>query len=79
MVLPGFVESHIHIAMGGATTSGVILQMSDSLNEVLKKVKEYADAHPEKKTIFGASYNAFLFDEKGPNKKLLDENTNQKL
>jgi len=72
MVLPGFVESHIHIAMGGATTSGVILEMSDSLQDVLKKVKDYAQAHPEKKTIFGASYSAFLFDEKGPNKKLLD-------
>lgn len=73
MVLPGFVESHIHIAMGGATTSGVILEMSDSLEEVLKKVEEYAKTHPEKKTIFGASYNAFLFDEKGPNKELLDK------
>ena len=73
MVLPGFIESHIHIAMGGATTSGVILEMSDTLDAVLKKVKDYADANPDKKTIFGASYNAFLFDEKGPNKKLLDE------
>lgn len=73
MVLPGFVESHIHIVMGGATTSGVILAMSDSLERVLKKVKQYANAHPEKKTIFGAQFSSFLFDEKGPNKKLLDE------
>lgn len=73
LVLPGFVESHIHIIMGGATTSGVILEMSDSLEEVLKKVKDYAASNPDKGTIFGASYSAFLFDEKGPNKKLLDE------
>ena len=73
LVLPGFVESHIHIVMGGATTSGVILEMSDSLEVVLKKVKDYADANPDKETIFGASYSAFLFDEKGPNRKLLDE------
>lgn len=73
MVLPGFIESHIHVVMGGATTSGVILEMSDTLEEVLKKVKDYAEANPVKKTIFGASYSAFLFDEKGPNKKLLDE------
>jgi len=32
-----------------------------------------AKAHPEKKTIFGASYSAFLFDEKGPNRNLLDK------
>ena len=73
LVLPGFVESHIHMALGGATTSGVILSTTDSLDEVLNKVKEYADAHPEKETIFGASYLAGLFDERGPNKALLDE------
>lgn len=35
--------------MGGATTSGVILARSDSRDEVLGKVKAYAEAHPEKK------------------------------
>jgi len=73
LMLPGFIESHIHFAMGGATTSGVILSMDDSIDDVLRKVKEYAEANPEKETIFGASYNAFLFDAKGPNKALLDK------
>jgi predicted amidohydrolase YtcJ len=73
MVLPGFVESHIHLIGGGAIASGVTIDMVDPLEEVLKKVKEYADAHPEKKTIFGAQYSSYLFDENGPNRKLLDE------
>jgi predicted amidohydrolase YtcJ len=73
LLLPGFVESHIHLALGGATTSGVILSTTDSREEVLRKVKEYADSHPEKETIFGASYLAGLFDSRGPNKALLDE------
>ena len=73
LMLPGFVESHIHIGMGAGTTSGVILESTDSLEEVIKKVKEYAEANPDKKTIFGASYNAFLFDDKGPKKEILDE------
>ena len=73
LLLPGFVESHIHIAIGGATTSGVILETSDSIDDVLSKVEEYADTHPEKPTIFGASYFAGLFDSRGPNKALLDE------
>ena len=72
LMLPGFVESHIHIAVGGATTSGVVLETTDSLDDVLRKVKAYADAHPEKETIFGASYLASLFDAKGPNKTGLD-------
>ena len=73
LMLPGFVESHIHIGMGAGTTSGVILESTDSLEEVIKKVKEYAEANPDEKTIFGASYSAFLFDEKGPKKEILDE------
>lgn len=73
LLLPGFVESHIHIGMGAGTTSGVVLESTDSLETVLKKVKEYAEANPDKKTIFGASYSAFIFDEKGPKKELLDE------
>jgi predicted amidohydrolase YtcJ len=40
LMLPGFVESHIHIGMGAGTTSGVILESSDTLEEVLKKIKE---------------------------------------
>ena len=73
LMLPGFVESHIHIGMGAGTTSGVVLESTDSLETVLQKVKDYAKANPDKKTIFGASYSAFIFDEKGPKKELLDE------
>ena len=73
LMLPGFVESHIHIGMGAGTTSGVILESADSLEEVLQKIKDYVEANPKKKTIFGASYSAFIFDENGPKKELLDD------
>lgn len=73
LVLPGFVESHIHLMLGAATSSGLTLTMTDSISDVRRKLKEYADANREKKTLFGASYNAFLFDAKGPNKELLDK------
>lgn len=73
LLLPGFVESHVHLGMGAGTTSGVVLESTDSLDEVLAKVKKYAEENPDKKTIFGASYSAFIFDEKGPKKELLDK------
>ncbi len=72
LLLPGFVESHIHIALGGVTTSGVILETTDSIDEVLEKVRQYAAAHPDKEAIFGASYLASLFDTQGPSRELLD-------
>ena len=73
LILPGFIESHIHIALGGVTTSGVILETTDSIDDVLEKVRVYAEANPDKEAIFGASYLAGLFDAQGPNKRLLDE------
>ncbi|MDA2917995.1 amidohydrolase [Desulfobacterota bacterium AH_259_B03_O07] len=78
LMLPGFIESHIHISLGASTKSGVILATSDNLEKVLEKVKKYADEHPKKETIFGASYDAFMFKKsngryKEPNKALLDK------
>ncbi len=73
LMLPGLVESHIHLALGGATISGAILETTDTIEDVLAKVKAYADANPDKETIFGASYFSGLFDGLGPNKAMLDE------
>lgn len=72
LMLPGFVESHVHVALGAAFNSGVLIDFADPVDEVVRKVRDFAEAHPERKTIFGATYNAGLFDEKGPNRALLD-------
>ena len=71
LVLPGFIESHIHVAAGASTTSGLILTTEDSLEDVLQKLAAYAKEHPDKPVIFGASYLSSLFPE-GPSKELLD-------
>jgi predicted amidohydrolase YtcJ len=73
LLLPGFVESHIHLGGGAGTSSGLILSTEDSIEEVLKKVKDYADANPDLPTIFGASYLSTLFGPEGPTKEVLDE------
>ena len=70
MLLPGFVESHIH-PFSATITTGADLQ-SDSLEEVLKKVKEWADAHPQEKVVSGFGWRYNLFDSNGPNKQDLD-------
>jgi predicted amidohydrolase YtcJ len=70
MLLPGFVESHIH-PFSATITAGADLQ-SDSLEEVLKKVKEWADAHPQEKVVAGFGWRYNLFDRNGPNKQDLD-------
>jgi predicted amidohydrolase YtcJ len=72
LLLPGFVESHIHVLMGAATTSGVTLSMTDTLADIQRKLKAYADANPSKPAIFGSAYNGLLFGETGPKREWLD-------
>ena len=70
MLLPGFVESHIHPTLA-ILTLGADLQ-SDSVNEVLGKIKAWADANPDAKLIQGFGWRYTLFPTTGPNKADLD-------
>ncbi len=70
MLLPGFVESHIHPTLA-ILTLGADLQ-SDSVNEVLGKIKAWADANPDARLIQGFGWRYTLFPTTGPNKADLD-------
>ena len=71
MLLPGFVESHIHpwLSMFAA---GADLQ-TDSLGELLARVKTWADSHPNSKVIRGFGWRYTLFSTTGPDKGTLDK------
>ena len=70
MLLPGFVESHIH-PTAATITLGADLQ-SDSLEEVLRNVKEWSDLHPDARLVSGFGWRYNLFDKNGPSKQDLD-------
>ncbi len=72
MMLPGFVEGHIHPIVGALATVGVDLQY-DSIEEVLTAVKKYADENPELKIIRGFGWRYPLFPVTGPTKEMLDK------
>ncbi len=71
MLLPGFVESHIHTTLA-LFAGGADLQ-SDSVDEVLGRLKTWADAHPEAKVIQGFGWRYPLFPTTGPTKEALDK------
>ncbi len=71
MLLPGFVESHIHPTLA-IFVQGADLQ-SDSLDEVLARVKSWADAHPDAKVIQAFGWRYTLFSTTGPTKEALDK------
>ena len=71
MLLPGFVEAHIHPNLA-FFTKGADLQC-DTVRELLARVKAQADQHPDAKTIQGFGWRYFLFPTTGPNKADLDK------
>lgn len=71
MLLPGFVESHIHPTLA-IFAQGADLQ-TDSLDEVLVRVKAWAEANPDAKLIQGFGWRYTLFSTAGPTKEILDK------
>ena len=70
MLLPGFVESHIHPTLA-ILALGADLQ-SDSVDEVLARTKAWADTHPDAKVIRGFGWRYPLFSTTGPTRAQLD-------
>ncbi len=57
LTLPGFIEGHVHATHAAAFSSGAPLDFSDSIEEVVQKIKKFAEANPDREVIFGATYN----------------------
>ncbi len=74
LVLPGFTDCHIHFMDGSLGLTQVDLNGTKSVAEIQKRVKEYADAHPEEKWIEGMGWTYPDFGPSAlPDKKFLDE------
>lgn len=70
MLMPGFVESHIHPTVSWVTV-GADLQ-TDDLSEMIARLKTWASENPNAKVIRGFGWRYGLFPPEGPNKRLLD-------
>lgn len=74
LVLPGFTDCHIHFMDGSLGLTRVDLNGAGSIAEIQKRVKEYADAHPNEPWIQGMGWTYPTFKPSGlPDKKYLDE------
>jgi predicted amidohydrolase YtcJ len=74
MVLPGFVEAHVHMMAGAAQLEQVSLNDAKSIGDFQKVIKDYATAHSVKKWIQGMGWYYNIFGKSGlPDKKFVDE------
>jgi hypothetical protein len=74
LVLPGFTDCHIHFMEGSLGLGHADLNGASSVEEIQKRVKAYADAHPNETWIQGAGWTYPTFGAEAlPNKKILDD------
>lgn len=71
-VFPGFTDSHAHLPDGGGTILGLGLTALESAEDIVARVKAYAEAHPDLPAITGGGWELNLFRDANPHKDLLD-------
>jgi predicted amidohydrolase YtcJ len=73
LILPGFVDCHIHFMDGSMGLTQVNLNGAKTVGEIQKRVKEYADKHPKEPWITGMGWTYSTFGPSAlPDKKSLD-------
>jgi predicted amidohydrolase YtcJ len=74
MVLPGFMDAHVHMMAGAAALEQIALNDAKTIDDFQKTIKDYAAAHPDKGWIRGMGWYYNLFGKDGlPDKKFIDQ------
>jgi predicted amidohydrolase YtcJ len=74
VVLPGFVDCHIHFISGSLNLGRVNLEGAKNYADIQQRLRAYASKHPGKDWVLGRGWNYAMFgSESLPDKKYLDE------
>src|SRR5436305_496783 len=74
LVLPGFVDCHVHFISGSLGLGRVNLEGAKNYSEIQQRLRDYAAKHPGTGWILGRGWNYAMFgSETLPDKKYLDE------
>lgn len=73
LMLPGFIDSHMHPLMGGAYALALSLDTFARPADWVAAIATYAQENPDLPVIFGYGFLASAFGENGPDKGMLDE------
>jgi hypothetical protein len=73
MVLPGITDSHVHFLDGSFSLERINLEDVKDRDEAVRRLKQYADAHPSDAWVLGRGWSYPMFPPTGlPDKKYLD-------
>jgi predicted amidohydrolase YtcJ len=74
LVLPGFVDCHIHFMDGSLSLGRVNLEDAKDVPDIQQRLREYAARHPGNDWLLGRGWDYAMFGAEAlPNKKYLDE------
>lgn len=74
MAMPGIIDSHIHFLEGSLSLGQFDLGDAYSVEEIQRRVKAYAQAHPASRWLLGHGWLYDAFKPSGlPDKQFLDE------
>lgn len=74
LVLPGFVDCHIHFLEGSLSLGQASLEGAKDVPEIQKRLRDYAAEHPGDDWLLGHGWNYAMFgSESLPHKEYLDE------
>ncbi|WP_067476320.1 amidohydrolase [Actinomadura hibisca] len=72
LLLPGFQDAHVHAVSGGVELGECDLSGTADVDEYLRLVRAFADAHPGRTWITGGGWSLESFDGGLPDRRLLD-------
>lgn len=80
MVIPSFVDSHVHPGWIAKTTWHVNMPIMHSVDEIIEFIKSYAQRNPKEEVpfLYIEYYPTDLFGEDGPHKEILDQAVNDR-
>jgi predicted amidohydrolase YtcJ len=74
LVLPGFTDCHIHFLSGSLSLQRIYLDDAPDIQEIQRRVKAYAEAHPKQPWVLGRGWQySSVGPTNLPDKKYLDE------
>ncbi|WP_227421564.1 amidohydrolase [Pacificispira spongiicola] len=73
LIMPGFVDGHVHVAMTGASMRKAQLRGAGSVEEIRRRVLKWANEHPDEPRVLGTSWVHGDIPNGQPNKSMLDD------
>ena len=78
MLLPGFIDTHVHLLTGGIEMSQCYLNDLGSPEEIFETIKNYISKNPDDKWIRGGGWLLPIFPDGNPLKEWLDDISSDK-